>query len=383
MAQSMTARYVAVISLLAILSTAAYFSVQQLIETQEDNAHLVSVSGNQLLHSQHIAAAAVTLAQSEDPAELNEAEEQMRRSVDMMRSAHGLLTSSRGPVADLFNRSATLQRLYRERPFQLDMKVRKYLQDADNLLAATTPHERTAFMRSLIALSQGNMPEGLAKAVKEYQTEVNARLKTLQNVRLGFLAAIYLLLALDGLIVFRPLLNALRSGETERDELRRELEETASHDPLTHVLNRRMFNELLAKEISQAKRHGTPLSLVLLDMEHLGRINREHGTETGDRLLEELAQMLVNNVRTSDYVFRYDGSRFAVLAPGTPDQGCKELTSKLDSLIRSNKFHNGLRCAAFCGAGLLQADEDIAAYLARVEEALQQAKAGGCIQVDA
>ncbi|WP_022660414.1 sensor domain-containing diguanylate cyclase [Paucidesulfovibrio longus] len=377
MAQSLTARFFILVSLLAILSTGAYFAVQRLIVAQEDMAEVVGISGSQLLHAQRIATSAVALVDADLPENRTSAAALLRQSVDVMRNSHSLLTSSRGPLADLFRDSETLQRLYFAAPYHLDVRIRKYLQDAENLLAAKDDHARASYEQNLLRLSQGNFTEGLALAVKEYQKEVAGRLRWLQYLRLGILGAIYLLLALDGLLVFRPLLRRVRSDAEEMSGLRRELEDSASRDPLTHVLNRRMFGELVARELAFSRRHGNPLSALLLDIQGLAEVNRDRGAPSGDRLLEEVAQLLLNNVRISDYVFRYDGSRFAVLAPSTDRAGATALADKLACLIQANRFHGGIRVSVLVGVRMLALDDDAQTLPARLEETLAEAKTCG------
>lgn len=377
MAQSMTARFFILVSLLAILSTGGYFAVQRLIVAQEDMAEVVGINGSQLLHAQRIATSAVSLVDADLPEKRTSAAALLRQSVDVMRHSHSLLTSSSGPLAELFRDSETLQRLYFDAPYHLDVRIRKYLQDAENLLAAKDGRARESYMRSLLRLSQGNFTEGLSLAVKEYQKEVAGRLRWLQYLRLGILGAIYLLLALDGLLVFRPLLRRVRSDAVEMSGLRRELEDSASRDPLTHLLNRRMFDELVARELAFSLRHDTPLSALLLEMQGFDEVVRERGTPAGNRLLEETARLLLNNVRISDYVFRYAADRFAVLAPSTDRAGATALADKLACLIQANRFHDAVRVSVRVGVRMLALDDDAKTLPARLEEALEEARTCG------
>ena len=103
------------------------------------------------------------------------------------------------------------------------------------------------------------------------------------------------------------------------DRLRRregELRIDALTDPLTGLGNRRAFDALLKDELAAIARHGVPLSMLLLDVDHFKRINDTHGHEIGDRVLKHLASVLRQNLRDADYVFRLGGEEFCVLLPG-------------------------------------------------------------------
>lgn len=93
-----------------------------------------------------------------------------------------------------------------------------------------------------------------------------------------------------------------------------ELEKEANHCPLTGLYNRRNFDERLRHEVAVAERHGDFLALLFLDLDGFKRVNDLYGHETGDRLLQALAEKLKDTVRASDLVFRLAGDEFAVLA---------------------------------------------------------------------
>ena len=87
-------------------------------------------------------------------------------------------------------------------------------------------------------------------------------------------------------------------------------------DALTGVFNRRHLQERLWSEVAFARRHGTPLSLILLDIDHFKQINDAHGHAVGDVALRELAQSLLALTRKEDVLARYGGEEFALVARG-------------------------------------------------------------------
>jgi diguanylate cyclase (GGDEF)-like protein len=87
-------------------------------------------------------------------------------------------------------------------------------------------------------------------------------------------------------------------------------------DPLTGAFNRRHLQERLWSEAAFARRHGTPLSLILLDIDHFKQINDAHGHLVGDAALRQLAQALTALTRKEDLLARYGGEEFALVARG-------------------------------------------------------------------
>ena len=107
---------------------------------------------------------------------------------------------------------------------------------------------------------------------------------------------------------YRALFADLKESEEKLQHLSR-------HDPLTEVLNRVSLPEILAREAARAARRGFPLALVMVDVNRFKEINDRFGHRAGDRVLQEVARILVSATRASDYVFRYGGDEFLVVLP--------------------------------------------------------------------
>jgi diguanylate cyclase (GGDEF)-like protein len=91
----------------------------------------------------------------------------------------------------------------------------------------------------------------------------------------------------------------------------------AGADPLTGLVNHRVFHERLATEVSRARRHGTPLALALIDVDHFKQINDTRGHQVGDRVLAAVASRLEEVARSEDILARIGGDEFALLLPET------------------------------------------------------------------
>ncbi|MBI4717603.1 MAG: GGDEF domain-containing protein [Planctomycetes bacterium] len=117
-------------------------------------------------------------------------------------------------------------------------------------------------------------------------------------------------------------------AEQQADLLRR-----ATTDPLTGIGNRAAFDARLALEIDRAVRTGTPLALMMLDVDRFKSFNDTYGHQAGDRILQAVAHLLDENVRKIDYAARYGGEEFAVIAPDTHRDGLLVLAERLRECV--------------------------------------------------
>ena len=106
----------------------------------------------------------------------------------------------------------------------------------------------------------------------------------------------------------------------EVENLRTQIDELSalvSTDALTGLYNFHHFKTVLQAEMDRSKRSGIPTSLVLVDVDHFKAVNDTYGHETGNLALKHLADILRNEVRTTDIVCRYGGEEFAMIFPET------------------------------------------------------------------
>ncbi len=114
------------------------------------------------------------------------------------------------------------------------------------------------------------------------------------------------------------------------------LRELARTDPLTGLLNRRAFAERLCEEVARSARYGAPVSLLLLDLDGLKRLNDRFGHHEGDAALRALACSLVLGSRSADLAARWGGDEFMMLAPQTRRAEAMELAERIRSSVLSS-----------------------------------------------
>jgi diguanylate cyclase (GGDEF)-like protein len=129
-------------------------------------------------------------------------------------------------------------------------------------------------------------------------------------------------------------LGALVSIALKNAELYEETVELATTDSLTGVMNRRAMERLVENEIVRAQRFSTPLSLLLIDVDHFKTYNDRMGHLLGDIALKEIAQSLQQSVRKVDGVARFGGEEFCVILPQTGPDSALEVAEKLIQTVR-------------------------------------------------
>ena len=163
----------------------------------------------------------------------------------------------------------------------------------------------------------------------------------------------------------------------------RELEQMALYDGLTHILNRRGFNETLERYWKQAQREKSELSLILMDVDHFKLYNDHYGHLQGDDCLRSVAKSLSDQLlRPIDIAARYGGEEFAVLLPNTDAAGALRVASRQLEGIQGLKIEHAQSSAAdvvTVSMGISSSNDasDIAELINHADEALYRSKESG------
>jgi diguanylate cyclase (GGDEF)-like protein len=159
------------------------------------------------------------------------------------------------------------------------------------------------------------------------------------------------------------------------------LQSMAATDALTGLTNRRQFNSRLHEEVARVRRHETPLSLALFDLDDFKRLNDFYGHPMGDRILKELGKLVRQNIRESDLPARYGGEEFAIILPETAELEAYELLERIRLLVAQTVFclpENPLTISISVGVAQLEARQHTSFELVELaDKALYEAKRQG------
>ncbi len=122
---------------------------------------------------------------------------------------------------------------------------------------------------------------------------------------------------------------------TENVELREELEDQATTDPLTGLMNRRRFFDTCNTELYRAARFGRPVALAIFDLDHFKRVNDTHGHHVGDLCLKAFVSAIQANIRQTDALARFGGEEFTLLMPETDLAAAEQLCDRLRQAVGS------------------------------------------------
>ncbi len=161
------------------------------------------------------------------------------------------------------------------------------------------------------------------------------------------------------------------------------LKELSIMDGLTSVNNRRYFDKQLKSEWRRSYREKTPLSVLMLDLDHFKRVNDNYGHPFGDTCLKTVAREIKATLkRPGDLLARYGGEEFAVILPATPSGGAVYVAEEIRKSIESVEIkHNGISARVTLSLGIATAvstnNDGMESLLSSADEALYQAKANG------
>jgi len=165
------------------------------------------------------------------------------------------------------------------------------------------------------------------------------------------------------------------------DRLLRESDRRASTDPLTGLLNHGSFHEHLDREVARSTRSGAPLTLLLIDLDHLKTVNDLGGHRAGDQVLGDVAGLLRTTCRATDLVCRIGGDEMAVIAPATGLEQARELADRLTRAahtIWAGPAHARIQVSLSLGLSVLPVlAMNKARLLAQADAALYAAKQRG------
>lgn len=165
----------------------------------------------------------------------------------------------------------------------------------------------------------------------------------------------------------------LKALEIEKTEY----EKSSKEDPLTGCLNRAGFSSILMREQENLVKNDSPVSFVILDIDHFKHINDQYGHSVGDEVLVYLCKLIQSKIRNTDALVRWGGEEFVILCSDTPIQNAQFLAEKLRMAIENTQLIKQQQVTCSFGIAEMVAGEDPKRLFERADKALYASKENG------
>ena len=175
-------------------------------------------------------------------------------------------------------------------------------------------------------------------------------------------------------------LGKVEASLTSLDRVVRSLEREAARDPLTGILNRRTCVARLESDLARSLRTGTPLSIVIFDLDNLKTINDEHGHAAGDTALRHFARALQGEIREGDWVARWGGDEFVLGAWDADERSAASVAGRVADRLATDPVmieETAITLGSSAGVGQVEKGDDAGDLFSRADKALYQAKREG------
>jgi diguanylate cyclase len=258
------------------------------------------------------------------------------------------------------------QRVMQDTTTVIEKEIERVLKEIDNAATNTSQYSKTLDSFSG-ELASTNSLEQIRSAVTKVVAETRTIAK--QNERLAGQLA--------------QTTQQLSEVRYNFDQVHKELQ----IDPLTEVGNRKMFETQLTLTTNEARENNTPLTLLMIDIDHFKKFNDAYGHQIGDQVLRLVARTLVENLKGRDVIARYGGEEFVILLPMTKALDGEKVANQLRASLGSKQVK---RRGSEIPLGIVTVSVGVAEYspgeeremfITRADAALYKAKNAGRNQV--
>ncbi|CCO08837.1 diguanylate cyclase domain-containing protein [Desulforamulus hydrothermalis] len=341
---------------LALLATAGYLNLYQIIETQEVSAAVINLSGRQRMLTQKAALLSLQLVESKRPEQQQKIRRELTEVITLLEKTHQGLIHGDAARHLPSHLSAQMRAIYFEPPDRLDIKMQTFiaasralLKETNNNLSYNNPR-----LQYILSAAQGELLQTIDKAVSQYQAESEKANRKIQNFALTVLIVTLLVLTLEALLIFRPMIRLLRREAKQLSDYNIQLQQLSTHDALTGIANRRSFDEFIHRRWQQAAGELSWLAVIMVDIDYFKNYNDTYGHQAGDACLRQVAASLRDSLHQSaGLVARYGGEEFAVVLPNTDLKSAYTAAEILRQSIEDRCIpHLGSHCSKYVTVSL-------------------------------
>jgi diguanylate cyclase (GGDEF)-like protein len=310
-------RYVLALGLIGVLSVLSTFVTSGALGAQEKDATVLEYG----LRQGYLASQLAELSRDAVGDPSKDAGEDLAAGIAEVRRVHGAFLDGDEALGVPAMRGTAVERAIVDAGVLLDELAAATERVQRTVTAGSTP---PAWAAEAIDAAADDYATAMQQVVASYLRVSGEQVVALEQTEYFLLVATIVLLVLEGLFLFRPAVRNLKRSWRESSEahrFERELDQQrlnylARYDPLTGLINRTMFQDRLESAVARARRDGSVVAIMFLDLDGFKEVNDRLGHAVGDALLRQAAERLVGCVRESDTVARLGGDEFTVILEG-------------------------------------------------------------------
>lgn len=402
--QTITLRYIIALSLIAILSTVAFYVLKTTLEHSNNTGYIVNISGKQRMLSQHIALDIhrIHMKITEDehmiPTNNTLYKQVLKKHTQELLEANKVLSTGKFQNGTTYSLSPSIHNMYFG-DMNLAKRVEIYATTANKLLGDVSHKDIDEIVHYIDTNSEILLID-LNKVVNQYQLEGEEKLKYMSNLETTIWVATIVILLLEVIFIFQPMVRQIMNLFNSKKEILDNLEDTvqirtiklaeannklidlASHDPLTGLRNRLTMEQDIEESITQYSKHKAPYAVVMFDIDWFKEVNDTYGHDIGDRVLKEFSDIYKASVRETDKIYRAGGEEFVIVFNRINYEDTVKLVQKICTTVREHIFKvNDEEFSKTVSAGLYHSSlielPDVHSVLKSIDVALYTSKNNG------
>ncbi|MCP4433424.1 MAG: diguanylate cyclase [Gammaproteobacteria bacterium] len=325
--------YFSSLAAIALLVAASHIVIDSIVSEESLMVEVNEIGGRQRMLSERIVHLLLEYAVEKDPA----IQANITRLIEQTNSAfdqtHKLLIRGQISNTDTVVFENNIDALFFGEPEYLDEKARLFIYNTREVLSHDwSPDLISSFyLKELREAAKESLHSGLDELASLYTNNSMTRITRLRIVVAVMLITVIMLVSGIGLFVFKPLFSRII---VQQDELAK----LAYRDSLTDLHNRRSFFLEAEKVFQQCQNDELPFSVLFLDIDFLKVINDSFGHAMGDKVIEEVARVCMDNLGSNDIPGRIGGDEFGILLPKRSLQSATTVAEHLRHAMSANKI---------------------------------------------